>query len=178
MMNNMIEFEKIICLSDKAKQQIDQWLERYPSNQKKSGVLFALRVVQEENSGWLTIDLMDAVAAYLEIPPISVYEVATFYSMYDLKPVGRNKVKVCTSISCMLRGSDKMLSHIRDRLGINVGETTPDGIFTLKEVECLAACGNAPVLQINDQDYFEDLTPQKIDLILDEIKARERMNGK
>lgn len=175
----MIDSENITSLiSDETKDQIDRWLEKYPSNQKRSGVLHALRLVQEENNGWLTNDLMDAVAEYLGLPPIAVYEVATFYSMYDLKPVGRNKVKVCTSISCMLRGSDKIISHLRNRLGVNMGETTPDGIFTLKEVECLAACGNAPALQINDKNYYEDITPEKIDIILDEIQARENADGK
>ncbi|MBA2654237.1 MAG: NADH-quinone oxidoreductase subunit NuoE [Gammaproteobacteria bacterium] len=165
-------------LSTQAKSQINVWLKKYPANQKRSAVLFALRVVQEENGGWLTNDLMDAVAKYLELPSIAVYEVATFYSMYDLKPVGRHKVKVCTSISCMLKGSDKIISHLRDRLGINMGETTPDGLFTLKEVECLAACGNAPAIQIDDKSYFEDITPEKIDVILDEMQALETANGK
>lgn len=175
----MTESETITSLlSDKTKDQIDHWLKRYPANQKRSGVLYALRLVQEENAGWLTIDHMDAVAEYLNIPPIAVYEVATFYSMYDLSPVGRNKVKVCTSISCMLRGSDRIIAHIRDRLGINMDETTPDGLFTLREVECLAACGNAPALQINDREYFENITPEKIDLILDEIQNQENVDGR
>lgn len=164
-------------LSDSAQEQIDRWLQKYPPDQKRSAVLYALRVVQEENGGWLTTDLMDAVADYLEIPRIAVYEVATFYSMYDLKPVGNIKVKVCTSISCMLRGSDKIINHLRDRLGIKVGETTPDGQFTLYEVECLAACGNAPAIQIDDKDYFEDITPEKIDLVLDKLQTRERSDG-
>jgi NADH-quinone oxidoreductase subunit E len=167
-----------MSLSKRVREQIDEWLKKFPAQQKKSAVLYALRVVQEENEGWLTTDLMNAVAEYLAIPPISVYEVATFYSMYDLKPVGRHKIKVCTSISCMLRGSDKIILHLRNRFGIDVGNTTPDGLFTLKEAECLAACGNAPVLQIDDRDYFENITPEKIDVILDGIRNRENDGGK
>lgn len=165
-------------LSDATRKEIDRWLVKYPPDQKRSGLLYALRVVQEENGGWLTTELMDAVADYLDLPHIAAYEVGTFYSMYDLKQVGKIKVKVCTSISCMLRGSDKILAHLRDRLGINVGETTSDGLFTLKGVECLAACGNAPVIQIDDGDYVEDVNPEKIDIMLDRIQERESSDGK
>lgn len=164
-------------LSDTVKDKIDQWRTKYPANQQRSAVLFALRVVQEENGGWLTKDLMEEVAHYLNLPLIAVFEVATFYSMYDLKPVGRHKIKICTSITCMLRGSDKIISHLRDRLAVNVGETTSDELFTLKEVECLAACGNAPVIQVDDKHYFEDITPEKIDLIIDELHELEATNG-
>lgn len=171
------ESEQTQVLSEAIRAQIDRWLEKYPANQKRSGVLYALRIAQEENGGWLTTQLMDAVADYLGIPHIAVYEVATFYSMYDLKPLGKIKVKICTSISCALKGSDKIIAHLRDRLGINIGETTTNGVFTLKEVECLAACGNAPVVQINDRDYIEDVTPEKIDVELDRIQERETANG-
>jgi NADH-quinone oxidoreductase subunit E len=165
------------ALSEEAIDKINQWLQKYPAEQQRSGILYALRVVQEENGGYLTDQLMTAVAQYLNIPAISVYEVATFYSMYDLNKVGKNKIKICTSISCMLRGSDKMINHVRDRLGVDVGETTPDGLFTLKAVECLAACGNAPVMQINDRDYIENITPEKVDVILDELQVREIADG-
>jgi NADH-quinone oxidoreductase subunit E len=161
-------------LSDSIKEQIDRWLQKYPPDQKRSAVLYALRIVQEQNHGWLTTDLMNAVAEYLDIPNIAVYEVATFYSMYDLKPVGKVKVKVCTSISCMLRGSDKLVAHLRDRLGVGLGETTRDGLFTLKGVECLAACGSAPVIQIDDRHYIENITPEKIDVELNRIQEREK----
>jgi NADH-quinone oxidoreductase subunit E len=164
-------------LSDTAKEAIDRWLERYPANQKQSAILYALRIVQEENNGWLTDNLMAAVADYLGLPHMVAYEAATFYSMYDLKPVGRYKIKVCTSISCMLRGSDKLIAHISNRLGIGLDETTVDGLFTLKGAECLAACGNAPVIQINDRDYFEDVTLEKMDKILDKLQA-ENADGK
>lgn len=160
-------------LPNAIKEQIDHWLQRYPIEQKRSGLLYALRIVQEENGGWLTTELMNAVADYLRIPHVAAYEVATFYSMYDLQPVGKNKIKVCNSISCMLRGSDKIIAHIRHRLGIDMGQTTSDGLFTLKETECLAACGNAPVLQINDRSYYEDITPEKIDLILDKVREED-----
>ena len=171
------EIEQTI-LSNSVRNLIDRWLEKFPLDQKKSAILYALRVAQEENGGWLTTELVDAVADYLNIPHVAAYEVATFYSMYDLQPVGRNKIKICTSISCMLRGSDKLVAHLHSRLGINVGQTTSDGLFTLKEAECLAACGNAPVLQINDQDYFENITPEKIDIILDKIRQQETADGK
>ena len=150
------------------KQAIDAWLQKYPSDQKRSAVLYALQVVQQENGGWLTTDLMDAVAAYLGMPNIAVYEVATFYSMFELSPVGKHKISVCTNISCMLGGCEALVSHLQEKLGIKLGETTPDGRFTLKEVECLAACGGAPVLQIN-RTYYEKVTPEKIDFILTEL---------
>jgi NADH-quinone oxidoreductase subunit E len=147
---------------------IDRWIAKYPPERKDSAVMGALRVVQEANGGWLTTELMDAVADYLEMPAISVYEVATFYSMYELKPVGRHKICVCTNVSCMLCGSDDIVSHLQQRLGIGFGQTTADGRFTLKEVECLAACGNAPMMQIG-HTYYENLTPEKVDAILADL---------
>lgn len=156
-------------LSYQAKQTIDQWLTKYPSNQRQSAVLYALKVVQQQNKGWLTEDLMDAVAAYLGMPKIAVYEVASFYNLFDLKPVGKHKISVCTNISCMLCDSDGIIQHLKKRLGINIGETTADGLFTLKEVECLAACGGAPAVQIGCV-YHEKVTPEKIDVILAELE--------
>ncbi len=160
---------KLHLLSDESKSEIDTWVAKYPKDQKKSAVMAALTIVQDANGGWLTQDLMDMVAEYLAMEPISVYEVATFYSMYELKPVGRNKICVCTNISCMLCGSDEIVSHLKDKLGIGFGEITADGKVSLKEVECLGACGGAPMLQIGDQ-YYENLTPEKIDSILDNLK--------
>ena len=128
----------------------------------------ALRIVQDANGGYLTNELMDAVAEYLEMPTISVYEVGTFYSMYEHKPVGKHKICVCTNISCMLCGSDKVVQHINKKLNISFGETTKDGRFTLKEVECLGACCGAPMMQIG-KDYYENLTSDKIDQILDQL---------
>jgi NADH-quinone oxidoreductase subunit E len=150
--------------------EIDLWLTKYPPDKKRSALLIALRLVQEDNGGWLTTELMDAVADYLELPKTAVYEVATFYKMYDLKPTGRHKISVCNSISCHLNGSGKILEHLEHKLNVKPGETTQDGFCTLKEVECLAACVNAPVMQIDDRDYHENLTFEKVDTILEEIK--------
>ena len=153
-------------ISTESRAAIDQWIAKYPPDQKQSAVLAALRIVQEQNGGWLTTDLMDAVAEYLEMPPVSVYEVGTFYSMYDLKPVGRYKISVCTNISCMLCGAGEIVRHLERKLGVRLGETTPDGRFTLKvEEECLAACGGGPMMAVNGH-YYEHLTPEKVDAIL------------
>jgi NADH-quinone oxidoreductase subunit E len=150
--------------------EIDRWLTKYPPDKKRSAVLIALRLVQEDNGGWLNVESMDAVADYLDLPKTAVYEVATFYKMYDLKPVGRHKIAVCNSISCLLNGSEKILAHLEDKLSIKPGETTADGFCTLKEAECLAACVNAPVLQIDDRTYHEKLTVEKIDALLEQLK--------
>lgn len=157
-----------VVLSENARRAIDQWLIKYPPDQKQSALLPALHIVQDENGGWLSESLMDAVAAYLELPRITVYEVATFYKMYDLKPVGRHKICVCTSISCMLKGSEEIIEHLKQRLGIDLNETSADQKYTLKEAECLAACSNAPGMMIN-KTYYEDLTPEKIDQILESL---------
>ena len=157
-------------LSAHARAEIDHWLTRYPADRKQSAVLAALREVQHENGGYLTTELMDAVADYLDMPPIAVYEVASFYSMFELQPVGRHCIAVCTNISCMLRGSDTVLSYIERKLGIKLGESTPDGKFFLKkEEECLAACCGAPMMQVNHV-YYENLTPEKVDRILDSLE--------
>lgn len=156
-------------LSPEVLKKIDVWTAKYPAEQRQSAVIPALHIVQEAYDGSLTTELMDAVAAYLEMPNISVYEVATFYSMFELKPVGANKISICTNISCMLRGSEDIVAHFKNRLGIGLGETTEDGKFTLKEVECLGACGGAPMLELHKK-YYEDLTPEKVDKILDAIK--------
>ena len=148
---------------------IDAELAKYPDDQRQSAVMAALTITQDANGGWLTRELMDAVADYLGMPAIAVYEVATFYSMYELKPVGRHKLCVCTNISCLLRGSEEVVAHLSERLGIGLGETTPDGRITLKEVECLGACANAPMLQLGDR-YVEDLTPEKLDQLLEGLE--------
>lgn len=155
-------------LSEASRAEIDQWIAKYPPEQKQSAVMAALRIAQDQNGGWLSRELIDAVAAYLEMEAIAAYEVATFYSMYELSPVGKHKISVCTNISCMLRGSDEVVAHLQQRLGIKLGETTDDGKFTLKEVECLGACVNAPMFQIA-REYHENLTPEKIDAILDTL---------
>jgi NADH-quinone oxidoreductase subunit E len=161
---------KAARLSEHARAEIDKWLAKYPPDRKRSAVLAALREVQHENGGYLTTELLDAVADYLQLPAIAVYEVATFYSMFELKPVGRHSISVCNNISCMLRGGDAILAHIEKKLGIKVGESTSDGRFYLKrEEECLAACAAAPMLQI-DHVYYENLTPEKVDRILDSLE--------
>jgi NADH-quinone oxidoreductase subunit E len=157
-------------LSAHARHVIDEWLAKYPPEQRQSALLAALREVQHENGGHLTTELMDAVAEYIGIPPIAVYEVATFYSMYELQPVGRHSISVCTNVSCMLCGGDEILTHLRKRLGVEPGESTPDGRFYLKrEEECLAACCAAPMMQV-DHVYYEHLTPEKVDQILDGLE--------
>ena len=158
-----------MSLSKHAREEIDRWLKKYPPNQKQSAVLAALREVQHENQGYLTTELMDAVADYLGMPKIAVYEVASFYSMLETKPVGRHSISVCTNISCMLRGADDIVRHIEKKLGIKTGESTNDGKFYLKEEEeCLAACCGGPMLMI-DHVYHENLTDAKVDEILDNL---------
>ncbi|MDH4134488.1 MAG: NADH-quinone oxidoreductase subunit NuoE [Gammaproteobacteria bacterium] len=151
-------------LSKESLSQIDREIAKYPPEHKASAVMAALRIAQEER-GWLTEPVMDFIAQLLGMRPIQVYEVATFYSMYDLKAVGRHKISICTNVSCMLCGCDQIVKHLESRLGIKLGQTTPDGKFTLKEVECLAACCGAPMFQIG-KNYYENLTPQKVDEIL------------
>jgi NADH-quinone oxidoreductase subunit E len=165
----MSEQDITSLLTPESRAEIDGWIAKYPPEHKRSAVMAALRIAQDQNGGWLTTELMDAVAAYLEMQPIAVYEVATFYSMYELKPVGKHKICVCTNVSCMLRGSDQIVAYLNNKLGIKFGEITADGQFSLKEVECLAACGGAPMMQIG-HTYYENLTPEKIDSILSELK--------
>ena len=157
-------------LSSHAREEIDELLSHFPAEQKKSALLGALNVVQHENKGFLTDEIMEAVADYLELAKIEVYEVASFYSMYELKPVARNNVAICTNISCMLMGSDSVVSYIEKKLGCKVGESTEDGrIFLKPEEECLAACAAGPMMQV-DHVYHEKLTPEKIDEILDGLE--------
>jgi len=149
--------------------EIDRWIARFPEGRQRSAVLAALHAVQHENRGYLTPELMDAVARYLDMPPVQVYEVATFYSMFETRPVGRHHVSVCTNISCYLCGGEDILAHIENRLGISVGESTADGrIFLKQEEECLAACCGAPMMMV-DHVYHENLTPEKVDRILDAL---------
>lgn len=147
------------------RQQIDVHIAKYPDDQAQSAVMPALSLLQKANEGWLSKPIMDALAVYLDMASISVYEVATFYTMYELKPVGKNMISVCTNISCMLCGSEEIVDHLKARLDIGFGETTSDGKVTLKEVECLGACCGAPMLQLNDA-YHENLTIEKVDGLL------------
>ena len=160
---------KIGLLSERSRSEIDRWIAKYPPDRKQSAVMAALRIAQEQNGGWLPVDLIEAVAEYLEMPAIAVHEVATFYTMYDLKPVGRYKVCVCTNIACQLNGSERIMNHLQKRLGVKPGETSAGGKFTLKEVECLGACGGAPMMML-DRTYHENLTPEKVDEILNKLE--------
>ncbi len=155
-------------ISAEALAEINCWIAKYPPEQRRSAVIQTLHIVQDQH-GWLSNELMDAVAQYLGMPRIAVYEVGTFYSMFNLKPCGRHTIAVCTNISCMLRGSGDIVRHLEKKCGVRLGQTTPDGRFTIKEVECLAACGGAPMFQIG-KTYYENLTPQKVDEILDGLK--------
>lgn len=148
--------------------EIDTWIAKYPAEQKQSAVMSALRIVQEEH-GYLNPQMMDAIAAYLEMPAVAVYEVASFYTMYEHKPIGRNLINVCTNISCKLRDSAMVVAQLETSLGINLGDTTADGRFTIRSVECLGACVHAPMMQIN-KDYHENLTAEKIEKILEQYK--------
>src|ERR1700727_1950253 len=157
-------------LSEHTRREIDLWVAKFPPDRKRSAVLAALRFTQEQNAGHLTTELMDAVAEYLQLPPIQVYEVASFYSMFELHPCGRHHVSICTNISCMLRGAEELVAHAERKLGIRLGESTPDGRILLKrEEECLAACTGAPMMMV-DHVFHEHLTTEKVDRILDELK--------
>ncbi len=154
-------------LSAHVREEIEHWKARFPEDRQRSAVIGALHAVQHENEGYLTAELMDAVAAYLELPSIQVYEVATFYSMFQTKPVGRHNVAICTNVSCMLRGADDIVEHVENKLGVKLGESTEDGRFYLKrEEECLAACCGAPMMMVN-HEYYENLTAEQVDEILD-----------
>jgi len=161
---------KIDLLSDHTRSEIDHWVAKFPPDRKRSAVLSALNAVQHQNHGYLTTDLMDAVAEYLGLAAIHVYEVASFYSMFEIKPVARNNVAICTNISCMLMGSDSIVEHVQNKLGIKIGESTEDGRIYLKcEEECLAACAGGPMMQVNHK-YYENLTAEKVDEILDGLE--------
>lgn len=161
---------KLLCqlISTSGIAEIDQWIAKYPPDQKQSAVMRALMIAQEEH-GYLNPALMDAVAEYLEMPPIAVYEVATFYSMYEHKPIGRHLINVCTNISCQLRGSAEVVNYLEDKLAIKLGGTTKDKRFTLRSVECLGACVNAPMMQV-DKNYHENLTKESIDHLLEQYR--------
>jgi NADH-quinone oxidoreductase subunit E len=156
-------------LSDHVKDEIEHMKARFPADRSRSAVLSALHAVQHENEGYLTAEQMNAVAAYLNLPTIQVYEVATFYSMFQTTPVGRHNVAICTNISCMLRGADDIVEHVEKKLGIKTGESTADGrIYLKREEECLAACCGAPMMMV-DHKYHENLTTGQVDQILDEL---------
>jgi NADH-quinone oxidoreductase subunit E len=166
----------MVKFSDEKLKKVDEIIARYPEGKQKSAILSLLHLAQDEWGGWLSVDAMDYVATLLKLEPIEVYEVATFYSMYNLKPVGRYIFEVCQTGPCMLRGSDNIIDYIKKKLNINVGETTADGLFTLKTVECLGACGYAPMMQLGK--YFrEHLTTEKVDQIIEECRQTAATNN-
>lgn len=157
--------------SEEKLNKVKEIIARYPEGKEKSALIPVLHLAQEEFGGWLSPETMDYVASLLELSPIEVYEVATFYSMFNLKPVGKYVFEVCQTGPCMLNGSDQLIEYIKNKLGIKAGETTPDGLFTLKPVECLGACGYAPMMQLG-KHFREHLTPEKVDEIIAECRAK------
>lgn len=168
-MTNAQATKKTYKLSTAATREMDKWIAKFPKGNTRPVILRALWFVQEENDGWISEEAMDAIADYLEQPRINVYEVAKFYSLYELEPVGKYKIYLCTNVSCLLCGSDEIENHIKTKLKIDYNETTADGKFTLKKAECLAACGGGPAMQINWR-HIENLTVKKLDKILDELE--------
>ena len=161
-------------ISNEVKKEIDGWIARYPEGKQASAVIPVLRIVQEANDNYLTEKLINFVADYLSMDRIQVYEVATFYSHFNLKPIGRHKIMVCSNLSCKLMGSDKIMDHLEKRLCIKAGETTRDGQFTLiEEIECLGACSDGPMMQLDCREYYERLTPAKVDEILDALSEHK-----
>ena len=157
-------------LNTKIKSEIDHWIEKFPDGKQRSAIIGSLHAVQHHTGGYLTTELMNDVADYLDIPKVQVFEVATFYSMFQTKPVGRQEIAVCTNISCMLNGSDNILQHIEKRLNIKAGQSTPDGkIFLKEEKECLAACTGAPMMMV-DHHYIENLDIKTVDQILNDLE--------
>ncbi len=165
-----------VKFSDEALTLVNKIIKRYPEGKQKSALLPVLHVAQSEFDGWLSPQVMDYVASLLNIKSIEVYEVATFYSMYNLKPVGKCLIEVCQTGSCWLRGSDDIVDHLEKKLNIKVGETTADGMFTLKTVECLGSCGTAPMLQCG-ADYYEDLTTEKVDTLISTLSAKNERSS-
>ena len=160
-----------MVLSPEALLRIDQAVAKYPPERKQSAVMAALAIAQDEK-GWLSTETLDFVAQYLGMPPIAVYEVASFYSMYDLKPVGSHKLTICTNLPCALQGASAAAAHLKRRLGIEFGETTADACFTLKEGECMGACGDAPVVLHNNKKMLSWMTPESLDRLIDELKGK------
>ena len=157
-------------LSAEALRKIDREIAKYPPDQKQSAVMAALAVAQDEK-GWLAAETMDFVAEYLGMPAVQVYEVATFYAMYNLQPTGRHKITICTNLPCALSGATQAAMHLKDRLGVDFGETTGDGAFTLQEGECMGACGDAPVLLVNNKRMCSWMEPARIDALITELSG-------
>ncbi|RYZ47267.1 MAG: NAD(P)H-dependent oxidoreductase subunit E [Sphingobacteriales bacterium] len=166
----------MIKFSEEKLNKVQEIIGRYPEGKHKSALIPLLHMAQDENGGWLDVESMDYVAGLLNILPIEVYEVATFYTMFNLKPVGRYVFEVCRTGPCMLNGSDQIIDYIKDKLGISEGQTTPDGLFTLKPAECLGACGYAPMMQLG-KTFREHLTPEKVDQIIEECRNNAATNN-
>ena len=158
-----------MVLSEQAYRRIDREIGKFPADQKQSAVMAALAIAQDE-AGWLSPEVMEAIAAYLDMAPIAVQEVATFYAMYNLEPMGRSKITICTNLPCALSGGEKAAHYLKQKLGIGYRETTADGMFTLQEGECMGACGDAPVLLVNNKRMCSLMSDQKIDALLEELK--------
>lgn len=159
-----------VKFSEEKLNKVKEIIARYPDGRQKSALIPLLHLAQDEFGGWLDVPVMDYVASLLNILPIEVYEVATFYTMFNTRPVGKHLLEVCRTGPCMLNGSDQIIDYIKEKLGINEGETTPDGLFTLKPAECLGACGYAPMMQLG-KTFREHLTKEKVDQIIDELRA-------
>ena len=166
----------IVRFTEEKLQKVNELISHYPEGKQKSALLPVLHIAQQEFGNWLDVPVMDYVAELLQIQPIEVYEVATFYSMYNLKPVGKYMFEVCQTGPCMLNGSDEIITYIEETLGIKPGETTADGMFSLKTVECLGACGYAPMMQLG-KNYREHLTKEKIDAIIEECRRHSVVNN-
>jgi NADH-quinone oxidoreductase subunit E len=165
-------------ISDHIKAVIDELVTKFPLGRERSALLGALTAAQHENHGSLTVEIMDAVADYMDLPRIAVYEVASFYSMFETKPVGRHSISICTNLSCWLRGGEEIVAHVERRLNCRLGESSPDSLFFLKrEEECLAACCGAPMMMV-DHKYYENLTPERVDAILDELRAEHALSDR
>ncbi len=163
----------MIKFSEEKLNKVKEVIARYPEGKQKSALIPVLHMAQDEFGGWLDTPVMDYVAGLLDILPIEVYEVATFYTMFNMKPVGKHVLEVCRTGPCMVSGCDDIIEYIKQKLGINEGETTPDGLFTLKPAECLGACGYAPMMQLG-KTYREHLTKEKVDKLIDELRAQAK----
>jgi NADH-quinone oxidoreductase subunit E len=160
-----------MLLSEQAYQKIDRELAKFPADQRQSAIMAALAIAQEER-GWLAPEVLEDVAIYIGVPPIAVQEVATFYNMFDVKPVGTYKISVCTNLPCALRDGERAAHHLKQKLGVGYKETTPDGLFTLVEGECMGACGDAPVLLVNNKRMCVQMSDAKLDALVDELQSR------
>ena len=167
----------VFVLTDAVKAEIDRWVKKYPEGKQQSAVVEALFLAQDQNGGWLSDAALKAVADYLKIPVVAACEAASFYDMFHLQPVGKHKISICTNVPCALRGAGQLVDAVQSRLGVGLNQTTDDGLFTIKEVECMAACIGAPMCQVNDRAYHENLTPESLVALIDTLAAQEGNNN-